>query len=296
MNSQRRNMARALVLTSSVTDIGKIRKVNEDALLVLPNVGLLAVADGMGGAIGGAMASAEVISHLEQSARSFDESTPLSIRISTLRESVTHASTTILQWAEARQVQGTGTTIVLMALEPGDTGVGSILHAGDSRAYLLRAGRLTQLTQDHSMAAAYAEREEDVPAALRNVVTNAVGMHAHAELEETRIELCPGDIVLLCSDGLYRMVTDEQIRKILDGSGTLCERTEALRDAALQSGGKDNITAVTLEAFAVPQDARDTASTDTRDTRSSRTSAIPPSRPQPTDLRFAQAQSARIIL
>ena len=238
-------MSAATITSVGVTDTGKVRKANEDAIIHLPAAGLFGVADGMGGTAGGEFASHTVVESVERAASLFSATTTLEERIAALRNAIDQASREIRAWAEHRGIEGTGTTVVLLVTDPrrGDRSV--ILHAGDSRAYLMRGGRLQQLTRDHSVAESFGNgRDEDVPALFRNVVTNAIGLSNNVRLEETPLNLRRGDLAMLCSDGLYRMVKDDDIAAMLNTRTPIADRAAVLLQTALDHGGKDNVSIV----------------------------------------------------
>lgn len=261
--------------SSGRTDPGLVRKNNEDAFLVLPGQGLYAVADGMGGVAGGEYASHTALDILERAAGLFEPATTLEERLAVLHNAVDEASRDIRQWAERQGVTGSGTTIVMLCLDPRRADRAVALHAGDSRIYMLRNGHLQPVTKDHSVAESFANgKDEDVPALFRNVITNAIGLADKVRLEETSVTLYRGDILLICSDGLYRMVPDDRIREILARSVSLDDRADALIQAARDGGGKDNITVVLLEAEAdAGLDDGSEAETQDTDMRSAREAA-----------------------
>jgi serine/threonine protein phosphatase PrpC len=238
-------MTQSIIHSAGATDTGLVRKANEDAMIALPEAGLFCVADGMGGVAGGAFASQNILESLESAARRFDPASALDIRIACLREAVAKSNQDIRAWAENQGVTGTGTTLVLLTFDPGRPEFAALLHAGDSRAYLLRDGVLQQLTRDHSAAASFGDgTEESVPALFRNVVTNAIGMSVEVQLDETLVSLRSGDLVLLCSDGLYRMVAEPVLTSLLRAPLALEDCAASLVKAANTYGGRDNITAV----------------------------------------------------
>ena len=249
-------MTPAPIQSIGLTHTGTVRKINEDAFVSMPEIGLFGVADGMGGVAGGAFASSNAINAVTQSAKMFEESSPLDVRISRLRGVIDQSNREIRAWAEHQGVTGTGTTVILLTFDPSRPEFAALLHAGDSRAYLVRGGKLKQLTRDHSVAESFGNGSEDsVPAAFRNVITNAIGMNSEVKLDETLVSLHNGDTVLLCSDGLYRMVKDEEIRSILEAPLTLEDRAAALINCANENGGKDNATVVLIH---LPRSASDT--------------------------------------
>ncbi len=241
------------------TDVGRRRKVNEDSFLVAPDSRLYAVCDGMGGHNAGEVASRIAIETLgdfvERSGVEKEITWPwglepdLSFEANRLKTAVRLANSQVFQTADSREeLTGMGTTVVA-ALVSGH--VMTVCSAGDSRCYLVREGELQQLTQDDSwVSAALGEgilNSDDVERhPLRNVITKAVGARDSIDLEVLEHTLQPGDLVLLCSDGLHGMVNDQEIRRLLLDPGSLEEVSQRLVDAANEAGGRDNVTAVLL--------------------------------------------------
>jgi protein phosphatase len=247
---------------AGLTDVGCRRTSNEDALLTSENPRVLAVADGMGGHAAGEVASGLVISTLREllvdgiapSAPS-DESDPGSTapHPARLRSAIEEANSRILSAISRDPARnGMGTTVVAAVVDGDQL---TIAHVGDSRGYLWRDGRLQSLTSDHSWV------QEQVDMGLlspgkarshpyRNVVTRALGSREDVDVEIQRVDLRTGDLVLLCSDGLNSMITDEEIARVIEGAGqdvqAICTR---LVDAAKGAGGDDNVTVIAA-AFA----------------------------------------------
>jgi PPM family protein phosphatase len=227
------------------TDAGRKRRRNEDAFVLEPP--LFAVADGMGGAQAG-----EVASRLAAAAfREFHEADELEPE-ERVRAIIQEANRRIYERAHRdAQASGMGTTITAALLEDGLVALG---HVGDSRAYRVRDGRLEQLTEDHSLVADLmrsgrltAEEAEGHP--QRSVITRALGTDPEVDVDTFTVEAGPGDVFLLCSDGLTSMVADEEILDLIARSDSLAAAAKALVKAANRSGGEDNITVVlfTLE-------------------------------------------------
>jgi PPM family protein phosphatase len=225
------------------TDIGRVREGNEDSFLIEPP--LYAVADGMGGHRGGEVASQLALETVE---RMFREGH------GTLEEQIREANRAVFsRSAEDRSVAGMGTTLTAVLVREGEV---HLAHVGDSRAYLLRAGALRQLTQDHTLvnrmlkAGEITEAEADVHP-HRNVLTRVVGTEPDVSVDERDIGLIEGDRLLLCSDGLTNMVTEDQIQAILEATPTNPqEAADRLVRAANRAGGVDNITVVVLDLVA----------------------------------------------
>jgi PPM family protein phosphatase len=230
--------------TTCVTDTGRRRLRNEDAYVCSPP--LFAVADGMGGAQAGELASRLAATSLEEFAdtRGGEQ---------TAADLVQEANARIYRRSrEDPAAAGMGSTITV-ALVDAVAGAVSLAHVGDSRAYLLRAGSLEQLTSDHSLVAELVrsgrlteEEAENHP--QRSVITRVLGTDPDVDVDTLTVVAEPGDLFLLCSDGLTAMLRDEDIVQILEETGgdpDLAAR--ALVDAANRAGGDDNITVVAFE-------------------------------------------------
>ncbi len=230
------------------TDPGRKRRRNEDAFVLEPP--LFAVADGMGGAQAG-----EVASRLAAAAfREFHEVDELAPD-ERVRALVQEANRRIYDRARSDTgATGMGTTITAALLEGEQVTIG---HVGDSRAYRLREAELEQLTEDHSLVADLMRSgrltpEEAETHPQRSVITRALGTDPEVDVDTMSVEASPGDVFLLCSDGLTTMVADEQILELLTGASSLEEAAKALVKAANKGGGEDNVTVVlfTLEGDA----------------------------------------------
>jgi PPM family protein phosphatase len=222
------------------TDVGKVREGNEDAYLVEPP--LYAVADGMGGHRGGEVASQLALQTIAESFRRGQ--IPFSDQVQRANRAVFERSGT------DRAVAGMGTTLTA-ALIDGD--LAHLAHVGDSRAYLLRAGALRKLTDDHTLvnrmvkAGEITEAEAEVHP-HRNVLTRSLGTESDIDVDEWDVGLLEGDRILLCSDGLTGMLAEDQVKAILESTpGAPQEAADRLVRAANNAGGIDNITVVVLD-------------------------------------------------
>lgn len=229
------------------TDVGRVRDNNEDAVLDLPEHGIFCVADGMGGAHGGEVASRMVVDNIRAAFTGAPSSrtSSLDTNIETLRRAVESADAEIKAWAHEHGSVGTGTTLVALVFDPQCSFFGSVFHAGDSRAYRYRKGALTRLSTDHSIAGALGiEDERHLPSSFHNVITHAIGAHDGANLEETTFDMEEGDLFLLCSDGLTRMLNDDEIAAVIGRceAGGLQKMASELVDGANAAGGMDNIS------------------------------------------------------
>jgi protein phosphatase len=221
------------------TDVGRQRSANEDSLVVQPP--LFAVADGMGGAKAGEVASAVAVQAVESAG---DSDEPAEAQ---LTEIVRAANRRIYDLAVADESRrGMGTTLTLAKVHGDEV---SLAHVGDSRAYRVRDGELSQLTRDHSLVAEL-ERSGQITAEAaehhpqRSIITRALGPEPDVEVDTYTLAGRAGDLFLICSDGLTSMISDDEIGSIVHSAGTLDEAADALVRAANQSGGKDNITVI----------------------------------------------------
>ena len=234
------------------TNTGKKRRRNEDAFVC--EAPLFAVADGMGGAQAGEVASAIATAVLAGALKEGDQVTPLAAEL-LVRRLIQEANRLVHERAtHDAGAAGMGTTMTLAVVAGND--VVAIGHVGDSRAYLLRDGRLEQLTDDHSLVAELVRRGELSPAEAevhpqRSVITRALGTDADVDVDTFIAEGKPGDVFLLCSDGLSTMVDHETVTAVINRNRSdLTAATRALIDAANSVGGDDNITAVLFEIVA----------------------------------------------
>lgn len=236
-----------------LTDVGRQRMggANQDAAIAteLPQGGLYAVADGMGGHAAGELASRLALETLASTYRQGRGSPP-----DRLIEAVQAANLAVLQHAVGESV-GMGTTLIALVI---DRGAALFAHVGDSRAYLLRGGELLRLTEDHSWVAEQIRlgvltEEEARNHQWRSVVSNALGGEERARLELFGLSLKAGDRLLLCSDGLSGVVDEKDLLRLLSLNDTPQAVTRLLVDAANDRGGPDNITALVVDIVrAVP--------------------------------------------
>jgi PPM family protein phosphatase len=232
------------------TDTGRQRNANEDSLFTRAPV--FVVADGMGGAQAGEVAS-------KAAAESFEGELPQAAPERVLRETIETANRAIHERAQRDpDLAGMGTTITAAILDPEAEEV-AIGHVGDSRAYRLRGGKLERLTRDHSLVEEMRRKgqltdaqAEDHP--QRSIITRALGPEPEVEVDLQTVPAQAGDVFLLCSDGLTTMLGDEKIARILARATSLESAVRALVDEANRAGGRDNITVVAfrLEDTAAP--------------------------------------------
>ncbi|WP_426324487.1 PP2C family protein-serine/threonine phosphatase [Microbacterium sp. E-13] len=237
---------------AAVTDTGRRREVNQDA--VFAAYPLFVVADGMGGHVGGEIASASTIDRLRAVADS-GHVTP-----KTIEKALARAVKDIASHPDATD-DGTGTTVTGVFLDTsGDAAHWVTLNIGDSRVYLLRDGAIVQITTDHSVvqelvAAGRLSPEEAENHPYGNVITRAVGPSDGVTPDYVRLDVVQGDRFVICSDGLTKELTDYGIRHFLDENADPADAAAAMLDAALENGGRDNITIIVLDVGHPASDA-----------------------------------------
>jgi protein phosphatase len=232
-------MALRVTEEAHLSDTGRQRTANEDSFYAAGEV--YAVADGMGGAQAGEVASKIAAESIAPDERG--DASPEAF----LRSVAEAANRRIHDLAEEDSSRsGMGTTFTAALVEDDEVSLG---HVGDSRAYVFRDDELRLLTSDHSLVEELRrqgrltpEQAEDHP--QRSIITRALGPEPEVEVDTMTFQARPGDVYLLCSDGLTTMVKDDEIRRILSVSGSLDEATRSLVDAANAAGGRDNVTVV----------------------------------------------------
>src|SRR5215217_1589745 len=235
----RKKSSLRVVEYAQLSDVGRQREGNEDSLLVDPP--LFVVADGMGGAQAGEVASGLAVETL-------GERPPDDGNVEEgLTEAIAEANKRIHDKSQDdRSLSGMGTTLTAAVVHDGKVTIG---HVGDSRAYRWREGELAQLTDDHSLVAEL-ERNGKLTAAearvhpQRSMILRALGIDPEVEVDTYGFNGAPGDVFLLCSDGLSGVVHDQVIGEVLKSAGPLDEAAAELIELANLSGGPDNITAV----------------------------------------------------
>ena len=231
------------------TDVGMKRSSNEDAFLVSPDLGLFVVADGMGGAAAGEVASKIFVdSALEVFGRVSRQSEQEMYVL--IQEAFRLGNERMIGHVTLNPLdRGMGCTAELIAFCDDNYMVG---HVGDSRTYLLREQKLRQVTKDHSLVQEQVDKglitpEEAKKHNFRNIVLRAVGADPTVSLDLIKGKCLPGDIFLLCSDGLTDLVDDNSIREILSSMCGLVDKADQLVESAKTAGGNDNITVLLCE-------------------------------------------------
>jgi serine/threonine protein phosphatase PrpC len=223
------------------TDTGRQRHANEDSYFA--RAPLFAVADGMGGAQAGEVASRIAAGAFEKRGRVSAEE-PAEGTLEQIAQSANRETHQLAQEDSSRA--GMGTTLTAAMVDGQQVAVG---HVGDSRLYLFRDGQIERMTRDHSLVEEFVRQGKLTPEQAekhpqRSVITRALGPENSVEVDTFRIPARDGDVFLLCSDGLSGMVSDDDMRAILEAGGPLDEAAKALVEAANDNGGRDNITAV----------------------------------------------------
>ena len=270
-----------LVWTSSaLSDVGAVRELNEDAFLERADLGLWLVADGMGGHFAGDVASQMVVSAMD----GLERPRTLSKFAEAVEQRLVETNTRLRDYAEREETHTIGSTVVALLLH-GEHAV--CMWAGDSRMYRYRDGALQQISQDHALVEELVERgvltpEQAIDHPHGNLVTRAVGAADQLFIDVEIVPVKPGDVFILCSDGLEREVIDEELADagVDVDVGELCN---GLMDRALAYGARDNVTVISVAIHdgaegaardGTDDDARDDAVED--DPKTARNEQLPP--------------------
>jgi type VI secretion system protein ImpM len=230
------------IASAAITDTGVVRSTNQDRFLNRAEAGLWVVADGMGGHSRGEYASqlvVDVIASIEPAAN-------ISASLEAARIGLERVNDDLVRSALSTEETRSGSTVVLLSIRQLEWGV---LWAGDSRAYLLRDGRVRALTRDHS-AAAEDDFNADAPPLSTGEITRAAGGHEELLLDRSTGQLRPGDRFLLCSDGLHGVVAHRRLCELLIAPTDADATVHELLGAAIEAGSRDNITAVVVDVVA----------------------------------------------
>ena len=247
---------------AEITDTGRVREHNEDAIGSKPDIGLMVLADGMGGYNAGEVASGiavQIVTELatvganREERDDVDPHSGMMRQAIVLRDAVYRANKIIYQTAQSQtHCEGMGTTIVACMFYDDKV---SIAHVGDSRAYRMRDGQLEQMTLDHSLLQELVDRgfyseEEAQRSTNRNYVTRALGVEPTVEVEVHDHDVLPGDVYLLCSDGLPDMVEDDDIHLTISTFNASLEVVgQQLVDMANDHGGRDNVSVMLAQVI-----------------------------------------------
>ena len=238
-----------------ISDVGLVRRTNEDRFAADEHLQLLVVADGMGGHLAGDVASSLAVETITSFVRRSEENgecswpygidPTLSFCSNRLKTAIHLANRRVFRASEKYdEYTGMGTTVVCGLLSGARLAVG---HAGDSRMYILRNGELVQLTADDTWEATILPDRADStrqPPSMRHVLTNVLGARESADVHLSEHDLLGGEAILLCSDGLHGVIDNKDLCGLLSGDDALEEIGARLIDAALGKGGRDNVTVV----------------------------------------------------
>lgn len=247
------------LVTAALSDVGRIRQNNEDAFVCEPALGLYAVADGMGGHAGGEVASAMAMASLRRSMAAVPDAGFLAepslanrrVLLDFLRQAVLDANADIFARSQREpSLRGMGCTLDVVLVRGRSL---FVAHVGDSRIYGLLGGTLYPLTEDHTfgqtlLSGGAMTWEEVQRHPQRNLLMRALGVYPKVEVDTAYLDIAPGDVFLLCSDGVHGLVDDAQLAMALGKHAEFAART--LIDAALDAGGRDNATAVVVQVAA----------------------------------------------
>ncbi len=251
---------------ASCSDIGKIREKNEDSVIIAPELGLIAVADGMGGHNAGEVASNLAVSTLRDVVYSvgsgraaipadFEAQLPIAQRVLAYACHTANLRIFTLSKENFRR-RGMGTTLSALLIGGGQNSAAA--HIGDSRIYLFRGGILNQISRDHSYVQdqvdqGFMTKEEAASSRVQNVLTKAMGLKKEMRGDVFAIDPQPGDVYFLCSDGVNKGLSDEDIAKILSienlSAGNMCR---LIVKTSAQADGKDNVSCAILKIIAKP--------------------------------------------
>ncbi len=250
-------------LAAAQTDVGQRRRENEDSFCIAAELGLYVVADGMGGHAAGEVASRLAVRTIrewigkyaqgEATLAAADAPQSGSKEAAWLVSSIQHANRAIFDLAAARsEYSGMGTTIVAALTH--DRFI-TLAYVGDSRIYRVRGGKIVQVSRDHSVVQQHLDQgilsaEEAHRAQYRHMITRALGLKEHVQVDLTQIPVSPGDVLLLCSDGLSDLVKDDEIRTVITSNATDLEKScRTLIERANSKGGDDNVTTLLVRVL-----------------------------------------------
>lgn len=231
------------------SECGFVRARNEDSLLCLPERGLFAVSDGIGGADAGDMASSMIADMLRKTFLALPLSASFEVRKTALLDAVLQASKSIVRYRKQHFYHSMGATVTAYIADPDAPANGFICHSGDSRLYRYSDGVLSCMTSDHTLTADYRRlhpEEPPLPEHLSHILTRAVGMEDSLPPDAVEFSLQPGTQLLLCSDGLHSLADDGQISQILKASESAEDVVAALEALVKSEGAPDNYSFICL--------------------------------------------------
>ncbi|HEX8438713.1 Stp1/IreP family PP2C-type Ser/Thr phosphatase [Archangium sp.] len=248
------------VVSAGLTDVGRKRNHNEDSFLIDDELQLYVVADGMGGHAGGGTASRIAVETIDKELRRARDSRDNPFVTSpnlqdallpdALRTAVEKACLAIFTTAqEDPRLSGMGTTVISLVVRDN---LAFFAHVGDSRAYLVRGPLIQQISEDHSLVneqikAGMITPEEAKHSRYKNIITRSVGFEEEVQVDVMGVVAEPGDVYLLCSDGLANMVEDRELHEVVQATANLVDVPKRLIDLANERGGDDNITVIVVQ-------------------------------------------------
>jgi protein phosphatase len=251
------------VVSAGLTDVGRKRNHNEDSFLIDDELQLYVVADGMGGHAGGGTASRIAVETIDKELRRARESrdNPFvtipnlqdALLPDALRMAVERACQAIFTTAQDDpRLSGMGTTVISLVVRDNQV---FFAHVGDSRAYLIRGPLIQQVSEDHSLVneqikAGMITPEEAKHSRYKNIITRSVGFEEEVQVDVMGVVAEPGDVFLLCSDGLANMVEDRELHEVVASTAELADIPKRLVDLANERGGDDNITVIVVQMSA----------------------------------------------
>lgn len=237
-----------------LTDIGNVRENNEDAGCFDAARGFCAVADGVGGGEAGEYASETVMDALKAALAALPGDATPEERIVALQKAIAEASQTIADYAEIHLQSSCGTTVAVLLFNPWYPDEAAALHVGDSRIYRLRDGALAPLTRDHTVAVEIGVSESELPRVYRDMLTRAVGMASGCGIERTPVNVQAGDIFLVCTDGLFKVLSPNHLKRLLGAGRELpaADLAALLMRETLSKRAPDNITFGLVKVGALP--------------------------------------------
>lgn len=243
---------------AALSDVGRKRKNNEDSAASFPSRGVWCVADGMGGGDDGEVASHAVVraiaACLEDMPKAEDGEYPADVIVNALARAIDGASAWIFDRAADKGLNGCGSTVVGVVFDATCPGSAIAFHVGDSRLYRLRGRDIQQITRDHSVEELMGEKDGDhLNPMFRGMILRAVGVERSVEVELTKFSVRAGDVLVVCTDGLTKMLPDKQIGSLVrDADGDMEVAAKSLVKEANAAGGSDNITVSLVQVGKLP--------------------------------------------
>ena len=231
---------------NAICEVGLRRQENQDNCLCLPEEGIYVVADGMGGASDGRLASKMLVENIAASMGGMGDISPGERKYS-FHQALHQVNKDITAHCLAQGYKSMGTTVVGLLFNPWNAEMADIVHCGDSRCYCFRQGELHLLTRDHSLVNTETGMDWATTQKYRHILTNHIGCQNYMTATWTPVSVCPDDIFLLCSDGLTSMVLDARIHDLMLVEETPEQINNVLKDEILMNGATDNFTLICVK-------------------------------------------------